>query len=240
LVVWRRTEWHGGNTTFMGFKVDSGAIVIKPKIPVRKLEFIGDSYTCGYGNEGAMPTEDFQYSTENNYMSYGAITARTLNAQYLAVCRSGIGIIHGYGGMPGFTMPRYYDAVLNDSTIKWDFTRYSPDAVVIVLGGNDLSVALDSRAFVKEYIKFVQRVSKNYPDAQIVCVAGPSDKGSKFNKWRDMIHAAVNETVKSNPNIHYFEFSTFSMHGSDYHPNIAEHTMMAGELTPYLKNLLHW
>ncbi len=240
LIVWRRTEWHGGNTTFLGFKVDSGASVIKPQIPARKLEFIGDSYTCGYGNEGAEPQEDFKYETENNYMSYGAITARALNAQYLAVCRSGIGIIQGYGGFKGFTMPRYYNEVINDSTRQWDFTKYIPDAVVIVLGGNDLSVALDSSAFVKEYVRFVQRIRLNYSDAQIICVAGPADAGKKFNTWSNMIHAIVNETQKNDPRVHYFEFSTFYMHGSDYHPNIAEHNNMAVELTAFLKELLKW
>lgn len=240
LVVWRRTEWHGGNTTFLGFKVDSGASVLKPQTPVRKLEFIGDSYTCGYGNEGAAPQENFKYETENNYMSYGAITARALNAQYMAVCRSGIGIIQGYGGSKEFTMPRYYNEVINDSTRQWDFKRYIPDAVVIVLAGNDLSVALDTSAFVKEYVRFVQRIRLNYSSAQIICVAGPSGEGKKFNTWKNMIHAAVNETQKNDSLVHYFEFSTITMHGSDYHPNIAEHNHMAGELTTYLKGLLQW
>jgi hypothetical protein len=173
-------------------------------------------------------------------MSYGAVTARALNAQYLAVCRSGIGIIQGYGGSKEFTMPRFYNEVINDSTSQWDFKKYIPDAVVVVLAGNDLSVALDTAAFVKEYVRFVQRIRMNYSDAQIICVAGPSDAGKKFNTWKNMIHSAVDETKKNDPHVHYFEFSTFSMHGSDYHPNIAEHNNMAGELTTYLKDLLQW
>lgn len=240
LKVWRRTEWHGGNSTFLGFMVDSGASVKKPQIQERKLEFIGNSYTCGYGNEGTAPTDNFKYETENNYMTYGAITARALNAQYLAVCRSGIGIIQGYGGSKGFTMPRFYDEVTLDTLKRWNFNSYIPDAVVIVLGGNDLSVKLDTAAFVKAYVRFVQRIRIYYPESQIVCVAGPADEGQKFSTWKSMIHSAVNESCKTDSLVHYFEFSPFSMHGSDYHPNIAEHEQMATELTKFLKELLQW
>lgn len=240
LKVWRRTEWHGGNSTFLGFMVDSGASVKKPQIQERKLEFIGNSYTCGYGNEGTAPTDNFKYETENNYMTYGAITARALNAQYLAVCRSGIGIIQGYGGSKGFTMPRFYDEVTLDTLKRWNFNSYIPDAVVIVLGGNDLSVKLDTAAFVKAYVRFVQRIRIYYPESQIVCVAGPADEGQKFSTWKSMIHSAVNESCKTDSLVHYFEFSPFSMHGSDYHPNIGEHEQMATELTKFLKELLQW
>ena len=52
LEIIRRTEWHGGNSTFLGLYIDDGKKTAKPEKKRRKIEFIGDSYTCGYGIEG--------------------------------------------------------------------------------------------------------------------------------------------------------------------------------------------
>jgi hypothetical protein len=65
----RRTEWHGGNSTFMGFIIDQGTTLLPLKKYKRSIEFIGNSITCGYGNEGESNKEHFEYATENNYLS---------------------------------------------------------------------------------------------------------------------------------------------------------------------------
>ncbi|MBK8881991.1 MAG: hypothetical protein IPN67_06255 [Bacteroidales bacterium] len=160
LEISRRTEWHAGNTTFKGFNVDKGKRLYKPAGKTRIIEFIGDSYTCGYGNEGKSREEHFRYETENNWLTYGSLTSRGLNAEYLTVCRSGIGMWQGYGGDTTFTMPKLYNQVIINGTSSWDFTRYQPDVVVIDLGGNDLSAALDSVLFVNTYIDFLRRIRK--------------------------------------------------------------------------------
>jgi len=236
----RRTEWHGGNTTFLGFRLAQSAKTYKPEERERKIEFIGDSYTCGYGNEGQSPSEHFNYTTENSYLSFSSVAARELNARYVAVCRSGIGITQGYGGYKGFTMPRYYDEVTGDSTVRWNFSRYQPQLVVIDLGGNDLSAPLDSAVFVNAYTLFLKRIRVNYPDAVIVCVAGPSGADKRWITWRNLIHTVVNEASADDSRIRYFEFSPITLHGSDYHPNVAEHKQMAAELVPFVKQLMNW
>ncbi len=184
LEIFRRTEWHGGNTTFRGFKLDKGRKLYKPSVNERVIEFIGDSYTCGYGNEGKSREEDFRYETENNYLSYGAVTSRALDAEYLTVCRSGIGMWQGYGGDSAFTMPKLYDQIIINSATPWNFERYRPQIVVLDLGGNDFSAALDSTAFVNTYIEFLKRIRNNYSSAEIVCIAGPDSPGEEFDKWR--------------------------------------------------------
>ncbi len=240
LEIIRRTEWHGGNTTFLGLKIDRGGKLYKPVVKERKIEFIGDSYTCGYGNEGKSVKENFAYETENNYMSFGAITARALDAEYVAVCRSGIGIVQGYGGGRDFNMPAHYDEVILNSAIKWNYSQYQPQLVVINLAGNDLSVPLDSSEFVNAYVGFLKRIRANYPGATLVCIAGPSSDNAKWVTWRNLIHGVVNQFGAVDQSVHYFEFSTMELHGSDWHPNVSEHQKMAGELTSYLKELMQW
>ncbi len=240
LEIIRRTEWHGGNTTFKGFNLDRGKKLFRPQLKPRLIEFIGDSYTCGYGNEGKSREEHFKYETENNYLTYGALTARALEAEYITVCRSGIGIWQGYGGDTAFTMPKLYDQVTINSSAVWDYKAHQPQAVVIDLAGNDLSVSLDSAAFVNTYVNFLQRIRKNYETARIVCLAGPGNTGEEWDKWRSYIHSVVNKYEKSDSRIAYFEFSTFEPNGSDWHPNVAEHKRMAEELIPFMKKLMGW
>ncbi len=75
---------------FWGFVLDKDKKLVEtPALPSRKIEFIGNSITCGYGNEGLKKEEGFDYATENHYYSYASITARNLEAQHWVVARSG-------------------------------------------------------------------------------------------------------------------------------------------------------
>lgn len=107
----RRTEWHGGTVRFGGFVIDQGKKVFKLPQLKRTIEFIGNSLTCGYGNEGKSREEHFSYETENNYHTYGTLVARAVNANYVAVCRSGIGMYQSYGGEKDFVQPKLYDEI---------------------------------------------------------------------------------------------------------------------------------
>jgi hypothetical protein len=240
LRIIRRTEWHGGNTSFSGFLIDRGKRLFKPELHDRRIEFIGDSYTCGYGNEGKSKEEHFSYETENNYLTFGAIAARSLEAEYFAVCRSGIGMYQGYGGGMDFTMPKLYNEVTMNNEREWDFSRYQPQLVVIDLAGNDLSAPLDSALFVNTYIDFLKRIRNNYSSSKIVCVAGPSNPDEGWQKWKNYIHAVVDKSSATDKDVHYFEFTPFEPDGSDWHPNVEQHKKMADEMTPYLKTLMNW
>ena len=212
----------------------------KPAVRTRIIEFIGDSFTCGYGNEGKSREEHFTFETENNWLTYGSITARELDAEYMGICRSGIGIWQGYGGDTTFTMPKLYDQVIINSPKRWNYNNFQPQVVVIDLGSNDLSAALDSASFVNTYVEFLKRIRNNYISARIVCIAGPNNPGEEWERWRSYIHSVVNVYGKADPGVSYFEFSPFEPNGSDWHPNVAEHKKMAEELVPFLKNLMKW
>jgi hypothetical protein len=69
----KRTEPLVAVTTFNGFVLKGGAETLSaPPLtnPTRKVEWIGDSLTCGYGNEGDSPNCPFTPGTENN-LRYG-------------------------------------------------------------------------------------------------------------------------------------------------------------------------
>ena len=59
----------------------------------RKIEFIGDSITCGYGIEGVCNVDVFNTPQENPFKNYALRTAKALDADYQLVSWSGIGLI---------------------------------------------------------------------------------------------------------------------------------------------------
>jgi hypothetical protein len=96
--LFKRTELTFGKTIFYGFTLDNGKVLssISNQREVF-IEYIGNSITCGYGNEG-VNGDDFLPTTENHFLTYAAITSRNFNARHMAVSRSGIGIYRNYNG----------------------------------------------------------------------------------------------------------------------------------------------
>lgn len=82
--------------TFYGFIVDVDAIVLPPTeetLNKRKIEFIGDSDTCAFGNEGEISSSknffNMKGRLENSYNGYAAIVARMFNAEAHLLAWSG-------------------------------------------------------------------------------------------------------------------------------------------------------
>jgi lysophospholipase L1-like esterase len=213
------------------------------------MEFIGNSITCGYGNEG--PNQDCKFSgtTENGYMAYGAITARNLNAEYVAVPFSGKGMIRNYDQGPSETMPQLYDRILAaNPNLKWNFKNYTPDVVVINLGTNDFAHSNpDSVLFVSTYIKFINTIRSNYPDAHIICLTGsmmgdwgPAKSLSTLKNYLKAVTGDLNS--KGDNKVHTFNMSGQGSlgFGCDWHPNVPQHQKNAEELTGFVKKKLGW
>src|SRR5690349_19847558 len=77
-----------------------------PPPPTRKLEVIGHSIPCGYGNESKSEKIHFLPKDENALETYGALAAGDLNAQYLCIAWSGRKM------SPNFTLPEIYDLAI--------------------------------------------------------------------------------------------------------------------------------
>ena len=130
--LFKRTEWDRGKTLFYGFEADENTKVLPmQQTKKRKMEFFGNSITCGYANEDSAGTDAWVGYFQDAYKSYASITARHFNAQCHFTSRSGIGIMVSWAPL---IMPEMYDRTdPTDSTSKWDFSKYTPDIVVINL-----------------------------------------------------------------------------------------------------------
>ncbi len=241
----KRTESMVGRAHFLGFKIQGDKELLDlPARTDRRIEFIGNSITCGYGNEGEKPQEKFRASTENNYMAYGPITARKVKAEYMEVCFSGKGVFRNFGGGRDNTLTDFYEKICpDDEDTKWDFKKFSPHAVVVNTGTNDFYMGNipDSAGFVNAYQNFISTVRAKYPEAKIFCVLGPLMSGTSWTLIRRYVSDIVERlSKKGDKELYYFTLTPCSGGGSDYHPSVAQHIKMAEEFTPFLKEKMKW
>ena len=175
----------------MGIKeiLTDGSIAPVPERE-HKIEFIGDSITCGYGVDLEDPETDFHTDTEDVTKAYAYKTAQKLQADYSIVSYSGYGICSGYteGDEPFLhqRVPAYYESVgfsyarpqgkLYLSQVSWDFHQFEPQLIVLNLGTNDNAYCRGIKEreslYETEYIKFLKLIRKNNKKAKILCVLG--------------------------------------------------------------------
>lgn len=249
LELFKRTEWDKGKTLFYGFMpVKEASVLPASALTKRKIEFYGNSITCGYA------TEDFKGDSstgyyENNYVSYAAITARHFNAQYSCIAKSGIGVLVSWFPL---IMPEMYDRLdPTDPASKWDFSKYTPDLVVINLFQNDAwltqqpefpefkhrfgTKAPAVENIVLAYKNFVQSIRNKYPKAQIICALGSMDATQTGSAWPGYIEKAVKELHDPKIYTHFFPYKN-----TPGHPKVPEQQQMAENLITFIDKNIKW
>lgn len=158
--------------------VEDGEIPEKdfPERPELKLEFIGDSITCGYGVLGE-PESEYTIREENGLYSYAQKAAEILGARARFLSASGYGAYIEYtGNRDGNVLKLYpYTNWFLDKTERYDFTEYIPDVVVINLGTNDsghMEQEDVQRGFIDAYTGLIRSIKKEYPKTNILCICG--------------------------------------------------------------------
>jgi lysophospholipase L1-like esterase len=241
LILHRRTEASFGETRLLGLDVD-GAILPPPPPAARRLEFIGDSITCGWGLEAADRFTAATADNENHARTFAALTARALAADAITIAWSGKGLVRNYAGDSVETIPVLHDRTLAErAQPRWDFTRFVPHAVVINLGSNDFAHGDPGPAFATAYQSLLRAVRTHYPDAFLLAALGPVMPEEQVRRARAYLESTI--TALSAPRLAYLEFprqdGTLG-YGSDWHPSAATHSRMADQLTAELRRLLGW
>lgn len=249
LQLFKRTEWDKGKTWFYGFMpIKTASLLPASKLPKRKIEFYGNSITCGYATEDYKNDSSTGYY-EDNYVSYAAITARHFDAQYSCIAKSGIGVLVSWFPL---IMPEMYDRLdATDSTSKWDFTKYTPDLVVINLFQNDAwitqkpdnlefkhrfgTTAPSAETIISAYKNLVQNIRSKYPKAQIICALGSMDATQKGSPWPGYVEKAVQQLNDNKIYTHFFPYKN-----TPGHPKVAEQQAMADDLIAFIDQKIKW
>lgn len=238
LMICKSTESGLGYMEFLGLACNK----LLPSKPLteRKIEFIGNSITCGYGNDNSTPCRTgWRYDHENAYEGYGPLTARTLHAQWHVSAVSGIGMIHSCCKIP-VLMPEVFDKMdMRSDSVSWNFKNYIPEIVTICLGQND--GIQDSVTFCGAYVDFIKTIRQHYPSAKIICLSSPM-ASDKFNPvLKNYINGVVaNRNMSGDKNVYKFFFDKRFTGGCYNHPSSEEDRELADELTGYIRSITNW
>lgn len=236
IVVHRNVEAEVGVADFLGFTLSEGASFLPAKIQQRRIEILGDSITCGFGNEGANASCAFSTTTENNYLAYGSIAGRELAAEVTTVCYSGRGVSRNNTGDTAGTAPLLYRYTIPTSALDeaarataavcedtssgsipadpncYRFADSPPHAVVIALGTNDWFLGIpDLAAFQNAYRDLILFIRSKYPEAHIFCALSPMLNDSADGKPRTTTRAMISNVVAAfnaanDPRVYSMEF----------------------------------
>ncbi len=237
--LYRRTEGSFGPSVVQAVTID-GELLAPPPVS-RRMEVIGDSITAGYGNEGVSPCS-FSAETENHYLTYGAVAARTVGAELHAIAWSGKGMVYNYGDDVTNPMPEVYDRLLASETAAWDF-EWQPDVVVINLGTNDFSTDNDpsQELFGGTYVAFLEHLRSVYPGAFLLVVA-PSLFGAEATMVEGyLMDVVAQRQAAGDADVAFADINVeWIGSGCDGHPTVATHEGMAGRLVEELQTHLGW
>ncbi len=218
-----------------------------------KIEFIGDSITCGYGVEGIWEKDTFCTGQERPDKAYAFLTARTLKAEFQLCSWSGIGITSNYVDPATVNLPDTHwlmpacwpytdksgELRLHAEPHVWDESRFSPNIIVINLGTNDISWVrgIEERrlAYVAGLRQFIEAVHRRSPDAKICCCLGIMGQ-----ELCDSVEEACKLFSMDFPSVPVktlrFDLQKESDGiGADWHPSPVTHKKAAKKLAKFLK-----
>lgn len=237
---------------FKGFEIEDNAQIL----PIldntkRKIEFYGDSVSAGEVSEAVDyvgktdPEHNGEYS--NSWYSYAWLTARKLNADIHDIAQGGIALLNNTGW---FHAPNYigmedaWDKIRYNPTFgkitKWDFSKYTPQVVVIAIGQNDNNPfdymkdnynGEKSKYWREKYEAFVRNIRATYPNAWIILTTTILCHDPSWDKSIDEVCQKINDNK-----IKHFLYSRNGV-GTPGHIRISEAEEMSNELAAYINTL---
>lgn len=244
--VQKRSEGEFGCTTIHGFVLYKKSTLYKsPQRKERFIEFIGDSYTVGYGADGTHKDQPFTVATENADKTYACILARYFQSDYALIAHSGRGAARNYGDSltsSRYTMKDFMLRTLDsDTTARYRFDQYTPDLVVINLGLNDFSTqpAPSKTEFKTAYRRIIRQVRDAYGSkVKILCVV-PRLGDQYLHYISDLLSQLDNPNLRHTAPLHGVINDDSDM-GAAWHPGEVGHQKIATFLVPYIATLMDW
>lgn len=245
VILQKRTEASQGRVTIHSFKAEK--ILQAEPIKQRVIEFVGDSFTCGYGTENSKPSDPFRPEDENQNHTHAAILGRYFDADILVAAHSGQGVNRNYNdGGRGYTMVDRYLRLFDASDPKdKDAPKWQPESfpvkpaiTVIYLGENDFSRQRQpsKRAFTEDYIKLLKEIKAFYGEDHPILCAAPRIEVFEY------VQAAVEQAGMKNVTYTGIFRQAFLMNetGSSHHPAYPAQRKIAHNFIPYISTLTGW
>lgn len=219
LTLVRQSEALIGEGQLIGFELAFGSRVLAwGAPPALRLEFIGDSITVGFGDEGTDPCH-FSSQTQAITTAFPWLVGQALGADLTVVGWSGHGVVRNWGDRREPTVPQV-----------WTAAPEAPDAVFIALGANDFWNGDPGPVpFAPAYAAFAERVQAAYPKATLYAVITPTGSPAHKAAMRTYLASARARLVELS------EVPDSDGRGCVGHPSALTQQRMADELVARLR-----
>lgn len=238
-------------------EVENDISITKTPARPHRMEVIGDSITCGYGNEGVLNKDTFTTSQENPEEAYAVLTANALNADYQLVVWSGIGVITNWvpedvnEPLEEILMPELYPyrdrrlcERLGLPLAEWDTAQYEPELIVLHLGTNDDSyvrkIPERQAYFAEKYYAFLEEIHRKNPKAAILCTLGVLGQNLCEEEEKQTARFAAAHPDVRTAYLVLPEQDEADGIGADFHPSKRTHQKTAALLTQKIKEFMNW
>lgn len=229
------TESQSGSSRFIGFEAPGGA-ALPPQPRKRQIEFIGDSFTVGYGNTspGVMCSPQQVHALTDTSQAFGPLVASAVGADYRIHAYSGFGVVRNYdGNVPDQNLPLLYPrAIPGDAESKAAADpTWTPSVIVIGLGGNDFSTPIKPgeawrdpealhTAYRDRYVAFVTELAARNPKARFI-LTGADLFFAEVTAVAARLRPSLGTRVRT------LRVTGFELTGCQGHPSLVDHRRMA-------------
>lgn len=249
------SETNPGSVKVFGVSLDaSGRFDNAPKSSSRRIEFIGDSFTVGFGDEGASSDDpSLVFEKTNAAKSYAFLLADGFKADFQVNAFSGRGLVRNYDNIvPEWTVPRLYEFTVpgeasvdiangeSEKSLEWNFENFHPQVIVIFIGINDFQGNPpygDKGKFAKAYAALLKKLRLAHGDVKFLLV---STKVWPNNDLTPVVKAIYQAEVDSDRrDVEFVEVRTDNA-GLLGHPDEHSHADLARTLRPIVAKLGGW
>lgn len=238
------TESQDAPGVFGGFTIPPHVTALAPPKRTRQIEFIGDSYTVGYGNLSLKTecTREEVWATTDNTHAFGPLTAKHYHADYQINAISGRGVVRNYNGYSADPLPVAYPFIQLDGRARYEDDRWHPQIMVIGLGTNDFSTQLNpgekwsareelDANYEAAYVQFLRSLRARNPAAFFILMATDGAHGEIESEVRKVMTELAAEGEHQ---VAFIPMHGLAMTGCDSHPSAADDQTISALLIQFL------
>ena len=235
--------------------------------PRYRLECIGDSLTSGEGLAGAKSEVDWTPMLFSAGQAWPKLAADLLHAEFRVISQSGWGVRSGWDNNPNHALPGWYAPVCATAAGEKDlalgsqrpndFAAWTPDAIVINLGSNDVNAMTisawhgpDGARFKQEdtppcrkriedaALDFLYQLRRLNPQAVLIWSYGMANTSLR-PELENAVERFRDETGDRRAYYLPLPAATPETTGSRLHPGPACHRLAAEAIAGFLKEILY-
>ena len=244
------TETQTNTGRFLGFYRDKNTQALAMPKRKRSIEFIGDSFTVGYGNTSKtrVCTDDEVFATTHSQLAFGPLVAKHFNADYQINASSGFGMVRNYNGhSPHKNLISLYPfTLLNNHDLYAN--HWQPQIVVIGLGTNDFSTDLNEterwktrtalqQDYINQYVHFVKSLHNAHPNTHFILMASDQLAGEIATQVTKVVATLKTDGMH---NVDSIIFSELDYQGCHFHPSTKDHAQLADSIINHIQTKDIW